>query len=81
MVWTTKVLDLDSVLTHAVTPSQKRIWFTRALAPKAILAMAISQFEASEKLTAMAMGPSYVMSPFSTLYDHVKDCAIPYRSD
>ena len=38
--------------------------------------MAISRFAASEKLTAMAMGLTYIMSPFSTLYDHVKDVAI-----
>jgi hypothetical protein len=38
--------------------------------------MAISRFAASEKLTAMAMGLTYIMSPFSTLYDHVKDVDI-----
>ena len=76
IAWTTKILDLDLVLEHSVTTSQKRIWFTRALAPKVMLAMAISQFEASEKLTAMAIGAGYNKSPFSTLYDHVKDVAI-----
>jgi hypothetical protein len=76
VAWTTKVLDLDLVLEEPVTASQKRIWFTRALAPKALLSMAISQFEASEKLTAMAIGDTYVKAPFSTLYDHVKDVAI-----
>ena len=76
IAWTTKILDLDLVLENSVTTSQKRIWFTRALAPKVMLAMAISQFEASEKLTAMAIGAGYNKSPFSTLYDHVKDVAI-----
>ena len=76
IAWTTKILDLDLVLEHSITTSQKRIWFTRALAPKVMLAMAISQFEASEKLTAMAIGAGYIKSPFSTLYDHVKDVAI-----
>jgi hypothetical protein len=37
------------------------------MAPKVILAMDISQFEASEKLTAMAIGTSYIKSPFSVL--------------
>jgi hypothetical protein len=74
--WTTKVLDLDNVLIHPTTESQKRIWFVRSIAPKALLAMSISQFEASEKLTKLAIGISYVSAPFSTLYDHVKDDAI-----
>jgi hypothetical protein len=77
--WTTKLIDLDQVLEHSVTASQKCIWYTRALAPKVMLSMAISQFEASEKLTAMTIGSSYGNASFSTLYDHVKDVAI--RSD
>jgi hypothetical protein len=31
--WTTKTLDMDSVLVEPITDSQKRIWFTRAVAP------------------------------------------------
>jgi hypothetical protein len=38
--------------------------------------MSISQFKASEKLTKLAIGTTYVNVPFSTLYDHVKDDAI-----
>jgi hypothetical protein len=38
--------------------------------------MSISQFEASEKLTGLAFGPTYQKPPFSTLFDHVKDDAI-----
>jgi hypothetical protein len=41
-----------------------------------MLSMSISQFEASEKLTDLAFGPSYQKAPFSTLFDHVKDDAI-----
>ena len=74
--WTTKILDLDLVLDQATSESQKRIWFKRALAPKLILSMSVSQFESSEKLTSIAFGASYVKSPFSTLYEHVKDDAI-----
>jgi hypothetical protein len=74
--WATKILDLDLVLLQATSESQKRIWFTRAIAPKLMLSMSISQFEASEKLTGLALGPSYQKAPFSTLFDHVKDNAI-----
>ena len=74
--WATKILDLDLVLLHPTSESQKRIWFLRAIAPKLILSMSISQFEASEKLTGMAFGSSYQKAPFSTLFDHVKDDAI-----
>jgi hypothetical protein len=74
--WTTKVLDLDLVLEQPTSESQKRIWFTRSIAPKTLLAMSISQFEASNKLTALAMGSSYSIPPFSTLFEHVKDDAI-----
>ncbi len=74
--WATKILDLDLVLLQATPESQKRIWFTRAIAPKLMLSMSISQFEASEKLTGLAFGPSYHKAPFSTLFDHVKDDAI-----
>jgi hypothetical protein len=73
--WATKILDLDLVLIQATSESQKRIWFTRAIAPKLML-MSISQFEASEKLTGLAFSPSYQKAPFSTLFDHVKDDAI-----
>ena len=38
--------------------------------------MSISQFEASEKHTKLAIGTTYTNAPFSTLYDHVKDDAI-----
>ena len=74
--WTTKTLDLDLVLATPSSEAQKRIWFTRSIASKTLLAMSISQFEASSKLTALAMGPSYTPPPFSTLFDHVKDDAI-----
>jgi hypothetical protein len=43
------------------------------LLPKLILSMSISQFEASEKLTGLAFGPTYKKVTFSTLFDHVKD--------
>jgi hypothetical protein len=75
--WTTKTLDLDSVLVEPITDSQKRIWFTRAVAPsKAVLSLAISQFDTSERLTCIAMGPTYVKTLFSILYEHVKDMAL-----
>jgi hypothetical protein len=74
--WATKILDLDLVLLQATSESQKRIWFTRAIAPKRLLSMSISQFEASEKLTGLAFGPSYQKAPFSTRFDPVKDDAI-----
>jgi hypothetical protein len=35
--WATKILDLDLVLLQATPESQKRIWFTRAIAPKLML--------------------------------------------
>jgi hypothetical protein len=73
--WATKILDLDLVLIQATSESE-RICFTRAIAPKLILSMSISQFEASEKLTGLAFGPSYQKAPFSTLFDHVKDDVI-----
>jgi hypothetical protein len=74
--WATKILDLDLVLLQATSESQKRIWFTRAIAPKLMLSVSISQYEASEKLTGLAFGPLYKKAPFSTLFDHVKDDAI-----
>jgi hypothetical protein len=76
IAWTTKTLDLDSVLQQPITESQKRIWFTRAVAPKAVLSLAISQFDTSERLTAIGIGSSYAKARFSILYDHVKDVAI-----
>jgi hypothetical protein len=76
IAWTTKTLDLDSVLEQPITESQKRIWFTRAVTPKAVLSLAISQFDTSERLTAIGIGSSYTKAPFSVLYDHVKDVAI-----
>jgi hypothetical protein len=42
IAWTTKTLDLDNVLEQPITESQKRIWFTRAVAPKAILSLSPS---------------------------------------
>ena len=43
IAWTTKTLDfLDSVLEQPIPESQKRIWFTRAVAPKTVLSLAIS---------------------------------------
>jgi hypothetical protein len=76
--WTTKTLDLvDAVLEEPVTESQnKRIWFTRTVAPKALLSATISQFDTPERLTGLAMGPSYVKASFSILYEHVKDVAV-----
>jgi hypothetical protein len=76
IAWTAKTLDLDNVLEQPITKSQKRIWFTRAVAPKAVLSLAISQFDASERLTAIGIGSSYTKAQFSILYDHVKDVAI-----
>jgi hypothetical protein len=38
--------------------------------------MANSQFEASEKCTALAFGPTYQKAPFFILFDHIKDDAI-----
>jgi hypothetical protein len=38
--------------------------------------MSISQVEDSEKLTGLAFGPTYRKTPFSTLFEHVKDDAI-----
>jgi hypothetical protein len=70
--WATKILDLELVLLQSTPESQKRIWFTSAITPKLMLSMSISQFEASEKLTSLAFGPSYHKAPF----DHVKDNAI-----
>jgi hypothetical protein len=76
IAWTTKTLDLDSVLEQPITESQKRIWFTRAVTSKAVLSLAISQFDTSERLTAIGIGSSYTKARFSILYDHVKDVAI-----
>jgi hypothetical protein len=47
LAWTAKSLDLDAVSLHPIIDSQKRLWFTRAVAPKAVLSLAISQFDAS----------------------------------
>ena len=58
------------------TESQKRIWFTRAVAPKAVLSLTISQFNTSKRLTAIGVGSSYTKAQFSILCDHVKDAAI-----
>jgi hypothetical protein len=33
IAWTTKSLDLDAVSAHPIIDSQKRLWFTRAVAP------------------------------------------------
>jgi hypothetical protein len=74
--WATKIIGLDLILLQAIPESQHRIWFTRAITPKLMLYMSISQFEASEKLTGLAFGPSYQKAPFSTLFDHVKDNGI-----
>jgi hypothetical protein len=74
--WATRILDLDLGLLYTTTESQKVIWFTSAITPKLILSMSISQFEASEKLTGLAFGPTYQKAPFWTLFNHVKDDAI-----
>ena len=76
IVWTTKTLDLDSVLEQLISESQKRIWFTRAAAPQTVLSLAISQFDTSERLTGLGIGSPYVKAQFSILYGHVKDVAI-----
>ena len=76
LAWTTKTLDLDSVLEQPITESQKRIWLTRAVASKAVLSLAISQFDTSKRLTTIGIGSSYTKAQFSILYDHVKDVAI-----
>ncbi len=69
--WNTRMLHLNLVLVQPTTESQKWIWFMRAtIAPKLILSMSISQFEASEKLTSLAVGPT------SPLFDHAKDGVI-----
>jgi hypothetical protein len=46
------------------------------VAPKAVLSLAISQFDTSKRLTGIAMGPTYVKTQFSILYEYVKDMAI-----
>jgi hypothetical protein len=74
--WATKVLDLDLVVLQTTSDSQKRIWFARALAPKLMLSMSISQYEASEKLSSYHLGSTFKSSPFSALFNHVKDDAI-----
>jgi hypothetical protein len=76
IAWTTKTLDLDSVLEQPVIESQKPIWFTRAVAPKAVLSLAISQFDTSERLTAIGIGSSHTKARFSILCNHVKDVAV-----
>jgi hypothetical protein len=76
ITWTPKTLDLNSVLEQPVTESQKRIWFTPAVAPKAVLSLAVSQSDASERLTAISIGSSYAKARFSILCDHVKDVAM-----
>jgi hypothetical protein len=73
--WTNKSLDLDAVSAHPILDSQKRLWFTRAVAPKAVLSLAISQFDASEKLASRTQGTSYVKASFFVLCDHVSDVA------
>jgi hypothetical protein len=76
LAWTTRSLALDAVLEQPITESQKHIWFTRAVSPKAILSLAISQFDTSERLTSIGFGSSYVKANFSILYEHViKDVA------
>jgi hypothetical protein len=73
--WTNKSLDLDAVSAHPILDSQKRLWLTRAVAPKAILSLAISHFDTSEKLASRTQGSAYVKASFSNLYDHVSDVA------
>ena len=68
---------MGAVLELHTAPSQKRIWFNRAVAPKAVLSLAISQFDTSERLATIeaAIGSSYAKADYSVLYDHVKDVA------
>ena len=75
LAWTTKSLDLDAVSAHPIVDSQKRVWFTRAVAPRAVLSLAISQFDTSERLAIRTQGTTYVKANFSVLYDHVLDVA------
>ena len=75
LAWTTKSLDLDAVSAHPIVDSQKRVWFTRAVAPRAVLSLAISQFDTSERLAIRTQGTTYVKANFSVLYNHVLDVA------
>jgi hypothetical protein len=74
--WTTKTLDMDSVLEQPIAESQKRIWFAPAVAPKAVLSLATSQFYTSKRHTAISISSSCAKPQFSILHDHVKDLAI-----
>jgi hypothetical protein len=67
IAWTAKTLDFDSVLEQPITKSQKRIWFARAVSPKAVLSLAISHFDTSERLTAIGIGSSHTKARFSIL--------------
>ena len=75
ITWTIKTLDLDSVLEQPITESWKHIWFTRAVATKAV-SLTSSQFDTSKRLTAIGIGSCYTKTQLSILYDHVKDDAI-----
>ena len=74
--WTTRILDLDLVLAVQTTDAQKRIWLTLALSTHASLKTIVSQFVASEVLSAHSLGNQHKPAPFSLLFEHVKDAAI-----
>ena len=67
LAWTTKSLDLDAVSAHPIVDSQKCVWFTRAVAPRAVLSLAISQFDTSEGLAIRTQGAIYAKASFSVL--------------
>jgi hypothetical protein len=67
LAWTSKSLDLDAVSPQPIGDHQKRVWFTRAVAPRAVLSMAISHFDNSERLASRTQGSAYVKADFSVL--------------
>jgi hypothetical protein len=76
LVWATKSLDLDAVSPQPIGDHHKHVWFTRAIAPRAVLSMAVSHFDTSERLVSRAQeGSACVKADFSVLHDHVMDVA------
>jgi hypothetical protein len=75
LAWTAKSLDLDAVSPQPIGNYQKHVWFTCAVAPRAVLSMAISHFDTSEQLASRTQGSAYVKADFSVLYEHVMDVA------
>jgi hypothetical protein len=67
IAWTTKTLDLDGVLEQPITESQKRIWFTCSVAPKAVLSYPSStSLKGSLQLESAPATPARSSYPFST---------------